>query len=176
MNKRKATVQTNEKREKGKKLDKRRNWIICESDSRPMRRLHQHFREKALEKGGKSQSFWVNFNRFSERARTFFMKTIERIFLIKMECLYLMNGWTISGCSPVEVQKLKSKVDKHSLRCKRWQLVKRNSWWRAVHHIKSSIIWKQGKLGQGCLMALFFFYCIDRYTLVQTNVNINKMK
>ena len=32
-----------------------------------MRRLHQHFREKGFEKGGKHRSFWVNFSRFSER-------------------------------------------------------------------------------------------------------------
>ena len=58
MNKRKAAVQTNEKREKGKKLDKKRNRIICESDSRPMRRLHQHFRaKKPLKKEAKAKVF-----------------------------------------------------------------------------------------------------------------------
>ena len=56
------------KKEKGKKLDKRRSWIISESDSRPMHSLEK----KVLKKEAKAKVFesvLTDFERERERER-----------------------------------------------------------------------------------------------------------
>ena len=95
MNKRKATVQTNEKKKKARNRRKEEIELFARVIADPCAAYINTSEKKALKKEANVEVFESILADFQRelKTRTLFMKMREKIFSIKMERLYLTNRW-----------------------------------------------------------------------------------